>query len=732
MIGGDVTKKRIMGGAATSEDSGLPIYDISTHSWGYTDSEKRDSTFLAAFVLMMIIALTLSALIQKRISILPEACVVLTVGLVAGFACKLMYGATHMNKFSKPLLTFDNALFFLALLPPIIFNSGYDLHPRWLFGLLVQIMAFAIAGTFVSALVVGVTLTSASAAGLAPKVSFAETLTFGALISATDPVSVLAVFTELKVDPKMFYLVFGESVLNDAVGIVLFKTFSKYVGFENPPYTLLIAVLDFVVIFVGSMFLGFACAIGTALCLKALRAPPLSDESKDDEEGDDDDDDAVIETSRHLQMAVLACAIYLPAFLAELVELSGIVATLFAAIGVRHWGMPNLQERHEGDVSQNKLAESLLGTVAHLADTAVFLYLGLSVPASVDDWKKHYSHSFVAWSIFACLVGRAVHVYPLSYICNRHVVRKAAQQFSGRPRSMARVEAAVKAGAIPRNMQHMLWFSGLRGAVAFSCAHTFPDQEGHAARFVVTTCTIIIVSMYLLGAATVPVLTRLNIPTNCQVEREDDESPTHPARDSRRDAAILALRRDRSGRRGSYCARDDSVDSVPSSSSPRPTQAERSSSHHDDDEDDRARRLMDADALAMSFSPTSASQEAPRPARPLIRLGLLDEAYIYPAVVRHSTRRSRPSRKKRPATPSTSNRSSRFNNGGAEDDDDDESGTIHGEHVPLTISSERDEDYQPPRQDVGQHLEMIDVAQEGSSSTAVPPPEDHQEDISLV
>ena len=48
-----------------------------------------------------------------------------------------------------------------------------------------------------------------------------------ALISATDPVSVLAVFAELRVEAALFYLVFGESVVGDAVAIVLFETFSK-------------------------------------------------------------------------------------------------------------------------------------------------------------------------------------------------------------------------------------------------------------------------------------------------------------------------------------------------------------------------------------------------------------------------------------------------------------------------------------------------------------------------
>ena len=87
-------------------------------------------------------------------------------------------------------------------------------------------------GTLASALTIGFSLYGLSAWGaLKPyDLELSECLTFGALISATDPVSTLAVFSELKVDPSLFYLVFGESVINDAVGVVLFNTFAKFVS----------------------------------------------------------------------------------------------------------------------------------------------------------------------------------------------------------------------------------------------------------------------------------------------------------------------------------------------------------------------------------------------------------------------------------------------------------------------------------------------------------------------
>lgn len=53
--------------------------------------------------------------------------------------------------------------------------------------------------------------------------SFVECLMFGSILSSTDPVTVLSIFSQLKVDPKLYSIIFGESMLNDSVAIVLFE-----------------------------------------------------------------------------------------------------------------------------------------------------------------------------------------------------------------------------------------------------------------------------------------------------------------------------------------------------------------------------------------------------------------------------------------------------------------------------------------------------------------------------
>ena len=128
-------------------------------------------------------------------------------------------------------------------------------------------------------------------------------LLFGSLISATDPVTVLAVFHDLRVDFDLYSLVFGESVLNDAVAIVLYRLVTIFVYFiavfvviyssvdeyDVPPgelssfhgYSVVISFLKFIGIFIGSFVLGFVIGLVTALFLKMskLRDYPLLETS---------------------------------------------------------------------------------------------------------------------------------------------------------------------------------------------------------------------------------------------------------------------------------------------------------------------------------------------------------------------------------------------------------------------------------------------------------------------
>ena len=103
------------------------------------------------------------------------------------------------------------------------------------------------------------------------KISFVESMSVGATLSATDPVTILAIFTTYKVDPKLFTIIFGESILNDAIAIVLFETAQKYKDQDAGKmtiFTLFESIGVFLLVFFGSLVIGIIIGMITSLMLK--------------------------------------------------------------------------------------------------------------------------------------------------------------------------------------------------------------------------------------------------------------------------------------------------------------------------------------------------------------------------------------------------------------------------------------------------------------------------------
>ena len=215
---------------------------------GDAGSEENISIFLVFFVTLLATVLLLSKYLHDSpiiASILPEAAMVLLVGIGAGFIIHLVIfsrmteldtsltdyyevdddakdddddevNAQDVDDDLYALLSFSPEIFFVALLPPIIFNSGLRVGALF-FRHFKPIVLFAMVGTTISAISIALILYFIIQTGLCQTFSptLAELLTFGALISSTDPVSTLAAFQAKRVDPQLFYLVFGESVSNN-------------------------------------------------------------------------------------------------------------------------------------------------------------------------------------------------------------------------------------------------------------------------------------------------------------------------------------------------------------------------------------------------------------------------------------------------------------------------------------------------------------------------------------
>ncbi|XP_054154317.1 sodium/hydrogen exchanger 6-like [Oppia nitens] len=366
--------------------------------------------------------------------------------------------------------TFDPEIFFNIILPPIIFNAGYSLKRRFFFRNLGAIMTYAFIGTTISCFVVGsiMKLLVVIMSETFKEFSFNDCLYFGAIISATDPVTVLAIFNDLHVDVTVYALVFGESILNDAIAITLagsIDSFDKHYDFGF--FTAVCRAFgNFIYIFVLSFIQGSSIGCLTALVTKYTKLC----------------DFPLLESTLFVLMS------YSTFLMAEALELSGIVSVLFCGICQAHYTYNNLSDE------SRMRTKSLFSLCNFIAENFIFTYIGVSM----FTFPRHYwSFSFIVIAFIAIAVGRALNVYPLSFVLNLGRNNK-----------------------IPLHFQHVLFFSGLRGAMAFALAirNTLTEPR----RLMLTSTSLIsIVTVIVCGGCTPALLQQLRVPTG--VEEADHE-----------------------------------------------------------------------------------------------------------------------------------------------------------------------------------------------------------------
>ncbi|XP_068601163.1 sodium/hydrogen exchanger 6-like [Brachionichthys hirsutus] len=372
-------------------------------------------------------------------------------------------------------VTFDPEVFFNILLPPIIFHAGYSLKRRHFFRNIGSILAYAFMGTLISCFVIGLIMygfvSFMKAVGqLGGDFFFTDCLFFGAIVSATDPVTVLAIFNELKVDVDLYALLFGESVLNDAVAIVLSSSIVAYQPAGDNSHSfeamaLLKSLGIFLGVFSGSFALGVATGVMTALVTKftKLRDFPL------------------------LETALFFLMSWSTFLLAEACGFTGVVAVLFCGITQAHYTFNNLSPDSQDRTKQ------LFELLNFLAENFIFSYMGLTL----FSFQSHvFNALFIIGAFVAVFLGRAANIYPLSFLLN-----------------------LGRRNKIGSNVQHVMMFAGLRGAMTF--ALSIRDTATYARQMMFsTTLLIVFFTVWICGGGTMPMLSLMSIPVGVDADQE--------------------------------------------------------------------------------------------------------------------------------------------------------------------------------------------------------------------
>jgi solute carrier family 9 (sodium/hydrogen exchanger), member 6/7 len=184
------------------------------------EDEANSSTAIFIMLSMLFFILITSYFLQrKKIRMVHETVVSIILGMIVGAIIRFTSDSGIIK-----MVTFDHHYFFNLLLPPIILNSGYDMHRQNFFKNFGAILIFALAGTVISSVVIGSIFYIFVALGMHElQMSFLDCVLMGSILSSTDPVTVLSLFQQLQVDEKLYAIIFGESLLNDSVAIVLFR-----------------------------------------------------------------------------------------------------------------------------------------------------------------------------------------------------------------------------------------------------------------------------------------------------------------------------------------------------------------------------------------------------------------------------------------------------------------------------------------------------------------------------
>lgn len=416
-------------------------------------AEKEHSSSLAiAFLLFTLILciFMIHAMLQIKFHYLPESLAIVFLGAVLGL---LMTSLPEAE--TKRVEAFSPTMFFLVLLPPIIFESGYNLHKGNFFQNIGSIMVFAILGTAVSALVVGGGIYLLGLADVVYPLTFVQSFAFGSLISAVDPVATLAIFQALDVEPVLNMLVFGESILNDAVAIVLTTTIVESGNAAaqdvSMAYQVSSGIGRFFVMFFGSAGIGTLVALLSSLVLKYID----------------------LYTNPSLEFGLMLCFVYVPYALAEGLHLSGIMAILFCGIVMSHYTHYNLSP-----VTQITMQQTMR-TMAFVCESCVFVYLGLGI----FSFPHQVELSLVLWSLVLVLAGRALNIFPLASLCNK-----------------------FRSHQITRRMMVIMWFSGLRGAIAYALSLHLEFEEEVRKVLVTTTLIVVLFTTIVLGGGTMPLV----------------------------------------------------------------------------------------------------------------------------------------------------------------------------------------------------------------------------------
>ncbi len=400
------------------------------------------------FLLWLLIAASLIALVTKRFRV-PY-----TVALVAGgFAIDLFrLPILKVLGQGQPVQILTPDIILILFLPALLFESGININIRRLRENLGPILLLAVVGVLVATVITGYAVHWVVGLSLLPA------LLFGALISATDPISVVALFKDLGVSKRLSVIIESESLFNDGTSVVIFQIILA--GLASGDINVLSGIRSFAVVTLGGVALG----LGLGYMFGKLT-----------ERVDDPQIEITLTT-------ILAYSSYL---IAEHLHVSGVIATVCAGLMTGNFGL------EVGMSARTRVAlRSFWEYVSFVINSLVFLLIGIEVHVTnlIESWRG------ILLATVTVLLGRAVSVYLIG----------AGSRLMG--------------AAIPLRWLHVLVWGGIHGSVSMALALSLRRDVPYRTDILAMAFGVVAFSIIVQGLTVKPLLSWLGIET----AREDD------------------------------------------------------------------------------------------------------------------------------------------------------------------------------------------------------------------
>lgn len=377
-----------------------------------------------AFLLMVAVVV---AMLTQKLN-LPYSVGLMAAGIVLA-----------LSRFS-PQVSLTKDLLFTVLLPPLIFQAAFYIEWRQLRPDLAVIVVLATLGVILSA---GITTVGMH---YLANFQWMSALIFGALIAATDPVSVIAAFQEAGARGRLPLLVETESLFNDGTAAVAFALVLDLIEGHAP--TALNVVAQILRMAGGGLLCGVAIAAAALL---------LAGNTQD-----------------HLVELALTTVVAYGSFLvAERFQMSGVLATLSAGLT-----LGNLGSRGRISDRGREVLQDFWEYAAFVANSLIFLLIGMRV--AMEDFRAVWVAAVIA--ILLVTMGRAAAVYPCCALF-----------------------ASTKQ-RVPMRYQHLLFWGGLRGALALALALALPPEVPQREAIITISFAVVAFSIFVQGLTMKPTL----------------------------------------------------------------------------------------------------------------------------------------------------------------------------------------------------------------------------------